>query len=161
MAWNHKIEIDPFDPDSIDKAIKKLDEIQKQFDVKVEQFLKEVCDCGRDAAQAAYGSHISVVSNQVSSTEWAIVAEGTALYIFEFGAGDATDVTNRYANEVEGLEVRPGSYSEQHAKMYSTMGKWKFGGQWYKEVQPKRGMVAAYEAITLDWRDIAERVFRQ
>ena len=160
MAWNHRIDVDPFDAKSIDRALKQLDEIQKQFDRKVEQFLEEICDCGRDAAKAAYGSRIKVESVQVSTDEWAIVAEGTALYIFEFGAGDATDVSNRYANEVP-VEVRPGSYSEKHAQMYSTMGKWKFGGQWYTEVKPKRGMVAAYEAIMQEWPNIARRVFRQ
>lgn len=163
MAWNHKIEIDPFDSQSIDKALKKLDEIQKQFDVKVDQFLREVAELGAGAARAAYGSSsVSVAVESRGKNEYAVVATGEPLLFLEFGAGDATDKSHWNASVIT-TPVYPGSWSGSPlgSKMYFRFGFWVFGGQIYHEIQPKRGMLAAYEAIMQNWQDVARRVFRQ
>ena len=154
----HRINIDINKPDSIDKAIEKLEEIQRELDRKMEQFLQEIAEVGRKAAADAYGSAVTVTADPVGNNEYVISANGKAVVFLEFGAGDATEPGHRFANEMP-FDVQPGSYSRENAQMYYKNGFWIFGGRMYTEVKPRHGMLRAYEAVMQEIPNVAKRVF--
>jgi hypothetical protein len=156
----HRIEIDPFDRRSIDRALKMVEKIQKDFSVKLAEFLKEIAELGADAAREEYGGHVRVEARQVGQDEWVIEANHEAIVFFEFGAGAATDSDARYAKEMP-FRVERGSYSDENEGMYQATDYrfWMFGGREYTEIKQRPGMQKAYDAIMSQWQEVARRVF--
>lgn len=155
----HVIEIDPFDPQSVDAALKEVKAIQKSFDKKVSKFMDECVKIVENAAREGYEGKVKVEAQQVGDNEWAIVASHKALIFFEFGAGDDTlSQDDRYAGEM-GFTVAKGSWSQEHAQEYSTQGYWTFGGRKYTEVKQLAGMQKAYDAIESQWQEVAKEIF--
>jgi len=156
----HRIEIDPFDRRSIDRALKMVEKIQKDFSVKLAEFLKEIAELGADAAREEYGGHVRVEARQVGQDEWVIEANHEAIVFFEFGAGAATDSDARYAKEMP-FRVERGSYSDENEGMYQATDYqfWVFGGREYTEIKQRPGMQKAYDAIMSQWQEVARRVF--
>ncbi|MBQ6479731.1 MAG: hypothetical protein IJI45_01310 [Anaerolineaceae bacterium] len=158
---NHKIVIDINDPKTINAAIRELDKIQKKFDAKVDKFLEEIAEIGRNAAQQEYGTKaVTVTKEPTGDGGWVIRASGDAVVFFEFGAGKATDATERYAGEMP-FPVHVGSYSIANGGEFAATGfeVWHFGGQPYHEVEQRPGMLRAYEAIMQEIPNVAKRVF--
>ncbi len=157
---NHRIDIDPMDPKSIDQAVKDFNKISKDLDKKIDRFIAALVKIGKEAAKKTYGGAISVTSEQTGDTEWVIKASGEAVVFFEFGAGSATDAGHRYAGEM-GFPVHRGSYSEENGGMYQATGYrfWVFGGRPYTEVRQRPGMLRAYEAIKQAIPETAKRIF--
>ena len=156
----HRIEIDPFDPKSIDDALKTLKEIEKKFNRNLPKFLKEIAKIGAEAAKQEYGGHVRVEARQVGQDEWVIEANHEAIVFFEFGAGAATDSDARYAKEMP-FRVERGSYSDENEGMYQATDYqfWVFGGREYTEIKQRPGMQKAYDAIMSQWQEVARRVF--
>lgn len=155
----HVIEIDPFDPQSVDAALKEVKAIQKSFDKKVSKFMDECVKIVENAARKGYGGDVDVKAEKVGDNEWAIVASHEAVIFFEFGAGDATnEPANRYAGEMD-FPVEKGSWSREHAQEYSTKGEWWFGGRPYKKIEQRAGMQKAYDAIESQWQEVAKEIF--
>ena len=156
----HVIEINPLDPKSVDKAVRQFEQIAKELDKKIDQFLKEIAEVGRAAAQTTYGSAIQVTVQPLGNGEYSILASGEPVVFFEFGAGSATDPTERYAKEMPFL-VHRGSYSLANEGEYAASGfvRWHFGGNEYRKVDQRPGMLRAYEAIKLEIPNVAKRVF--
>lgn len=157
----HVIEIDPFDPQSVDAALKEVKAIQKSFDKKVSKFMDECVKIVENAAREGYGGDVDVKAEKVGDNEWAIVASHEAVIFFEFGAGEATNKpTNRYAGEME-FPVEKGSYSDAHSGMYQATGYqfWEFGGHPYTEIRQRAGMQKAYDAIESQWQEVAKEIF--
>ena len=160
---NHIIEIDPFDVGSIIQAQREQERILKEFDEKVDRFLKEVAKIGERAAQSAYGNAVTVSVAEIENG-YEIRADGKSVVFIEFGAGSAVNPANRYANEVSaqgGFEIRKGSYSDMNGGEYAQTGYhfWHFGGVQYTKVEPRNGMQKAYEAIAREMKDVAKAVF--
>ena len=153
----HVIDVDPFNPASVRRANAEYRRILREFDRNVTRFIAEIAQIGRDAAAGAYGPAISVTL-QAHDNGITISADGRGIVFLEFGAGDAVNSGNRYANQMP-FEVRPGSWSENHAQQYSTLGYWIFGGVVYREIQPRNGMQTAYDEIMANIRAVAGRVF--
>ena len=154
----HRIDIDISDPGSIDEAVKAFHEATAGLDEKINRFLTELAEIGRSAAEQTYGSAIDVTVQKSGDDEWVIRASGDAVVFFEFGAGDATNKDARYAKEMP-FPVYKGSYSEQNARQYSEQGFWVFGGQEFRKINQRPGMLRAYEAIKLAIPETAKRVF--
>lgn len=159
---NHVININPLNPISIWRAEREYKRLWREFDRKVDIFIERVAEYGREHADEGFGGAVSVTLEPIDNG-YAIVASGQAVGFLEFGAG-ATVSPDDFAAQVS-YEVRPGSWSETHAQMYSNtlenfgVGWWVFGGVVYYAVQPTNAMQWAWEAVTTVWRDIAEEVF--
>ncbi len=159
---NHVISFNPMNPISVARAQAKYQRLWDEFNRKVDIFIERVAEYGREYAELGYGGEVSVTLEPIENG-YAIVASGQAVGFLEFGAG-ATAIPNEFANQVS-YEVRPGSWSETHARMYSStldafgLGWWVFGNVIYYEVQPRNAMQGAWEAVHDVWRDIAMEVF--
>ena len=162
----HVVNIDPFDPFSVLKAEKEIQRIIQEFNGKVEEFLRGLAEIGQKAAQAAYGSPVTVTVEEINGGV-CIRANGDAVVFLEFGAGSAVDSSDMFAHAMP-FPVRRGSFSDVNIGedgrppgQYARTGYqyWEFGGRQYTEVQPKNGMQYAYEAMMQDMRTLAKRVF--
>ena len=157
----HVIEVDPLSSTSLLMAEIKFRLLHRQFERKVNEFIHELGEIGRDTAELWYGDTIHVTLEEIPDGV-AINANGKHVVFLEFGAGDAVNSANRYAGTVEeesGMEIRPGSYSEINAHQYERTGQWVFGGVIYTEVQPRNAMEHTYEVIQQEMREVARRVF--
>lgn len=156
---DHVIDIDPFDPSSIARAEREINKLMKEFDRKVDTFIKEIAKIGQQAAQGAYGSAIDVTVEEIDNGV-AISANGKAVAFLEFGAGSMTNSSNRYAFEMPFLVYR-GSYSDETQGEYQEThyNYWHFGGKEIEYVEPRNGMQKAYEAMMQDFDSTVKRVF--
>lgn len=156
----HYIEIDPLSPLSVWRARGEYYRILREFDDKVDIFLRRLADRGREVFDSlgytVDGGEITVTVERIEDG-YCIDAAGQGVIFLEFGAGDAT-IGDKYASMMP-FDVSPGSYSETHDQQYSTYGQWVFGGILYTEVLPRNGMQRAWETVMQEWRDIAREVF--
>ena len=158
---NHRIDIDPMDPESVDAAFKQVKQIQKEFGKKLKLFMEEIAKIGAKAAREGYGGgSVKVTAEKISDDEWVIVANHEAIVFFEFGAGKATNENSRYAKEMP-FPVYVGSYSDANGGQFQATGYefWEFGGRPYERIPQRAGMQKAYEAIISQWKEVAKRVF--
>ena len=157
----HVIDLDPLDPFSVLWAGIKYRRIVAEFNQKVDTFLEEIANLGRDTFDAlgytVDGGEITVTVEEIEDG-YMINAAGKGIVFLEFGAGDTVNSGNKYASLMP-FDVRPGSYSEINDHQYELTGRWVFGGVVYTEIAPRNGMQTAWETIMQNWRDIAERVF--
>lgn len=141
-----------------------IDIIQKKLEryadlgAKCAELALRLCEIGDPIIRAAHGGHASV-SIEPFEGGYAITASGDErLLIIEFGAGDAAGIMAAEYDQIPGV-VRPGSWSEKHAKMYSTYGFWVFAGHILHEVEPNPSFYYAYQAMVEALPRIAEEVF--
>ena len=125
---------------------------------KCAELAKRLCEIGEPIIRAAHGNHATVMAAPIENG-YAITADGDQrLLIIEFGAGDATGIMASEYDEVPSV-VRPGSWSESHAQMYSRYGFWVFAGQILHEVEPNPAFYYAYQAMVEALPQIANEVF--
>ena len=124
---------------------------------KVEEVAKRLCKVGEPIIQATHGNHARVWS-EPTENGYKICAEGEDVLFIEFGTGDRAGVLSPWYDQVPS-EVRPGSWSESHAQMYSRYGFWVFAGQIYHHTEPHPAFYDAYQAMVEALQQIAQEVF--
>ena len=89
-----KITINPYDPKSIDKAIKQLQEYKKDFLAKEQIFIKRLAEIGVSVAASLYDiadidgvKKVQVELEDVSDTRKIVKAFGETVGFLEFGTG--------------------------------------------------------------------------
>lgn len=142
--------------ESIDSAIEELQAFAELLEEGTEQVVEILTNKGAEVAQAAYGDFPVEAVPLPEGTTGTIIVAGDMPLIAEFGAGDATSPTG--FENVPG-EVYAGSYSEEHAKQYSTYGFWHFGGERYTEVPARHGLLDAKQYIIENSTNVAREVF--
>ena len=165
------IEVDPFDIQSINKAIDALKAHETWRKQRITEYIHRLCMVGANAAQQTYGS--SKVRVSVTPDGQGIIAEGDQVVFLEFGTGEPTQ-----DHELSGtlnIEIMPGSWSESPEGKH-TWSKWltsdpnsRFGGKagrrWGQSypynTTPRPGMWAAYKAIVAEQGRIAKEVFER
>lgn len=102
-----KIVVNPFDIKSINNAIKQIDEYQREFELKEQEFVRRLAEIGVSVARTGYqladydGEKDVVVSMNVDGTQATVIASGKTVGFIEFGtgvrypewSGDDTDYT--------------------------------------------------------------------
>lgn len=148
---------------SIESAIRKLTRIKDNVGDDSTNLAEILASEGAEIAKVAYGgSPVDAVALPGGNGEAYIVVYGDMPAIAEFGAGDAT-VTPSGLFDTTALdaEVWAGSYSLYEGTMdYYFLKHWKFGGQWYTEVQPHLGLAQAKMFLMNSSTRIAQEVFQ-
>ena len=143
--------------ESISSAIEQLNILKGEIDLCVKHTVEILANEGAEIAQASYGEwSVAVIPSVTSDTTAEILVGGDYPAMAEFGAGDGT-LTGGFEN-VPG-EVRPGSYSEQHAQQYSRWGFWYFAGEPYTEVPAHHGLLNAKQYIIEHSTEVAKGAF--
>lgn len=158
---DHVIKIDLLDPFSLSAAERETMRLAREFDRKVDEFVREIASIGAQAAAGAYGGRVGVSIEGIGNG-FSICADGQQVVFIEFGAGSAVNTGNMFAGQMP-FEVRQGSYSDSKNPPgpYAKSGYrfWKFGGNLYTEIVPANGMENAHKAMMQDMRNVAMRVF--
>lgn len=166
------IEFDPYDSDSIDKAVKALRKYEKERERLIDLYVQKLAQCGEVAAQRTYGSLISVKSHKTADGTWEILANGDQVVFLEFGTGVKVQDHPELSNTLS-IEIMPGSWSESPEGKH-TWSTWLEGGyvgkgktRWIQRrfdeypynTEPRPGMWEAYKAIVANQDRIAKEVF--
>lgn len=136
-----------------------LQTVQRYADIdrKVLEIARRLCEIGEPIIRAIHGNHATITTEQTKNG-YKITASGEDVLFIEFGAGDAAGRDAGLYDSVPG-SVRPGSWSETHAQMYSRFGFWVFAGHIVHEVPPSPAFYYAYEYMVQNLPHIAEEVF--
>lgn len=89
-----KIVIDPFDSNSIKKAIEQLKNYKKEFQTKEQEFIKRLAEIGVSVAETGYqtadidlGNKVPDVRMEERGNGYAVIAYGESVGFIEFGTG--------------------------------------------------------------------------
>lgn len=142
-----------------------LGEYAVQFANKYNQYLEQLAEAGRDEAERGFaesdyeGENSSVdITTEKEDMGFRIIASGEAVSFMEFGTGVYTGLRGN-ANVVADYGIYPGSWSENHKKMFSTHGYWIHDGKRYIGTVPAGGMQNACLAMQYRSSGIAKGVF--
>ena len=156
------IEID-LSPQGIANAVKRLQDMKENLKYGLQQTIDMLAKEGAMIAQSGNGSMANVADMSVSETQSKIIMSGgDEMLIAEFGAGDATLSPGDYFENGGSLDsdVFPGAYSILHAQEYYNWGSWKFGGEYYTEVEAKHGLFNAKVWIESEAVRMAKEVIK-
>lgn len=128
------------------------------IEAKLKQMAERLCEIGRVIVLATHGNHATVYV-ETTDKGWAVVAEGPDVLFIEFGTGDAA---GREAGRYDKIpaKVRPGSWSEKHAQMYSRYGFWVFAGHIIHETRPHPAFYEAYRQMVEAIPQVVSEVFK-
>jgi len=123
-----KIYINPFDPDSIDDAIKQLDDYSKKLDAKAKELCERLAQMGALYAEWNFSGvlyagdvdyHLDV--KRLDDNHYAIIANGATVLLMEFGAG----VRHGYGHPLAGkFHMGPGTYPNAKGHWNDPKGWW-------------------------------------
>ena len=88
-----KIVVNPFDPKSVNEAIRLIEQFKKDFEEKEKEFVRRLAEIGVRVAQAGFatadydGVNDVVVSMERTAKGYAVVASGETVGFIEFGTG--------------------------------------------------------------------------
>lgn len=118
---------------------------------------KKLCEVGEPIIREVHGS-TSAISVIPEEKGYSLKAEGQRILFIEFGTGDMAGVTDVLYDQVP-ESVGMGTWSREHARMYSRYGFWVFGGQIYHYTEPHPAFYYAYQAMVEALPKIASEVF--
>lgn len=162
------IEVDPFDIQSINKAIKDLEDYEKVRKQRITEYVHKLCVKGAEAAHKTY--HTDKIHVEVLPDGKGIKAHGDQVVFLEFGTG--VTVQDHELSSPLPIEIMPGSWSESPEGKH-TWSIWlqggEFKGRWLQRrfedypynTTPRPGMWEAYKAIEAAQRQVAEEVFNK
>lgn len=145
---------------SCGKALKELQQYEKQIKPKLDEVCKRLAEIGAQEASARFarGDHGNggvVVTTEQMENGYKVVASGHDVYFIEFGTGfDANP--HGYKPTVP---VYPGSWSEGHAQKFSEYGYWYYGGERLQGTEAEMPMYYAERAIRENEKRIVQEVF--
>lgn len=125
------IHIDAFDPKSVDRAIKQLQDYQKKLDEKADKIAIRLASMGATNvslgfARAIYDGEkdVDVTVKKLGEGQYAIIASGETVLFAEFGAG----VTYGYGHpRATDFGMGPGTYNPSSDKWKNPNGWWYSG----------------------------------
>lgn len=165
-----KISIDVFDPDSIDKAIKQLNDYSKGLDQKARNLCQRLADLGAWYAEWNFSQvawtysgtvDYAITVDRLSDNQYLIKAAGEGVLFIEFGAGITLGGGHPMDSQ---LGMGPGTYP-------NGKGHWNDpNGWWYKDEDgtkhktygnaPGMPMYNAAKDLRNEIKKIAQEVFR-
>ena len=162
-----KIKINPYDPNSVQNAIDKVNNYKNGLKGKIQTIIEKLSVLGVKIVDAQYSTgsenDLYEVYCIVNGNESMIIAEGDGVMFLEFGAGMwTTDYT--YETESEGLpSIEPGSYSQTEGRGFYRPGHefWYFEHHKYRAIEPTLGFYFAKREIMDQAVEIAKRVFKK
>ena len=88
-----RIVIDPFDKKSVDRAVKQLQQYQKEFAVKEAEFIRRLKEIGVSVAETGFstadydGVNDVLIAETQNGNRAAVIAYGETVGFIEFGTG--------------------------------------------------------------------------
>lgn len=158
-----KIDINIFNPSSIESAIRQLDRYSKRLEKACAELTEELARVGAKVVDDRYAEanedKLYVVYYASTKNGWEIVAEGENVVFIEFGTGDDT---RNYRHLDIGAEISKGSWSASEGTgTYARHGHWHYKGVDYKGTSPTWGFYYAKVEMKEQVVNIAKEVFKK
>lgn len=166
------------DSDSIENAIRKLESMKYNLEQTVGDFVDILLTDGEAIANQSYGGMATAWGRRDSAEDGIVTGhigvsaeDPDAAIIAEFGAGYATMEYHPWADRAP-VPIEVGSYSRENdngqdgGMFWRTHSKnpgegfWKFGGVEYDRVEPRHGLLDAYDHIVQNADEIAKEVIQ-
>ena len=158
---------------SINNAIRMLQNVKENIDYGLEQTLEILAKNGADTANKAYGGMATAHDFKDDTFTTSInVTGGDEAIIAEFGAGYGTMEFHPFAKNAP-VPIEVASYSKENFErsmygglfyitddLYPGEGYWYFGGQSFDRVEPRHGLLDAYDYIMQNGDEIARSVIK-
>lgn len=149
---------------SLDTAIKDLKAYEKDCERKAQELTESLANIGEREAIIGYsmsgnGNTDISVAVQANKDGHSVIASGEDVLFAEFGTGVYTDTTHEWAGKVP-KEIAPGSWSKDHAQLFTTKGHWYYAGVPLEGTEPTRAMYYAFRRMVDSVKREAERIFR-
>ena len=161
-----KIQVNVFDPDSVDMAIAEVNKYKRTINEKVKEIVTELGMRGRQIVDNQYSIleeyEIYEVDCIVNGTSAMIIAEGDNVVFLEFGTGvDVEDNSNEM--ETEGLPtIASGSWSATEGRgTFVRHGHWHYNGIDYTGTMATHGFYFASKEIRDKAVEVAKRIFKK
>ena len=138
------------------KTIERYTDIQS----KLMEIAYRLCEIGSTVCDSVYHTSVSVYVKKTDKGAM-VVCEGEDVLFIEFGTGDAAGRTAGLYDAVPDV-VRPGSWSETHAQLYSRYGFWFFppgSDRRITETAPHPATYEAYKEMVQAIPRVAKEVF--
>ena len=165
-------------PEGIQKAISRLNDVKDNLEIGLNDLVEVLAHDGAEVANEAYGGMANAAGVPESMTEAKVVVPGgDQAIIAEFGAGYATMEYHPFAKNAP-VPIEVGSYSREHGglfaltdSLYPGEGFWVFGWtygakghmgkpNYYDRIQPRHGLLNAYDYIIANSTRIAKEVIK-
>lgn len=148
--------------DSCQRAIDELKKYRRDIKPKLDEVCRRLAEIGAREAQLHLNLSNGNILAQIDppmpiENGYKISMSGEDVYFIEFGTGDAANA-HGYTPLVS---VYPGSFSEQNAQRYSTLGFWWYGGERYTETPAYMPMYYAGKKMREELPRIVKEVFSQ
>ena len=151
--------------DSCNKALKEIEQYQKQIKPKLQEVCKRLAEVGAQEASiwarmaAGYGNNDVHVSTEPMDNGYKVVMSGADIYFVEFGTGI---YAGEYAGDTANVSVgiMPGDWSETHAQQYSTHGYWFYDNVFYRGTPAEMPMYHAGKRMREEMPRIVREVFK-
>lgn len=147
-------------PEACKRAEAELKKYQKEVLPKLDKACQMLAEIGLEAARAHLvldngNNDVAIDGPFKIDNGYKIVMGGKDAYFVEFGTGEFTFAHGN----VTSVPVYPGSYSEQHAKQFSTFRFWWYGGEQYEGTPAYRPLFYASQAIRQAMPRVVKEVF--
>lgn len=162
-----KIVIDPFDKKSIDAAIKKVQQYEKDFQRKEIEFVRRLKEIGVSVAETGFaladydGVNDVLIAETQNGTRAAVIAYGETVGFIEFGAGVKYPEWNNAGTEY--TPPKHGTYGKGRGKnphgWYFKQSEGAAARHTYGN-PPAEAMLAARDEMIQRVTEIAREVWR-
>lgn len=135
-----KININLFDPKSIDNAIKEIERYRDNLHKACEEIARRLAEIGAEVVKQSYSITDELVNVEPVKTEtgYAIIAKGENVVFLEFGTGIFTE-DYEHPNATGLPNIAPGSWSQTEGKGHFIPGEHEY---WYYNHKKYSGTVA-------------------
>ena len=160
-----KIEINPFDIDSVKEAIKELNKQKQKYRKLEREVCYEIAKVGVEVAQPLYDEWAAEWENAPVTVEAvktetgaSLLANGESVCFLEFGSGTAAN-----GKTVGGVTFTPGSWSasESGKQVFSTRGYWHYNDWKFTYIPPANALDQAIAVMREKTQEIIDRVMKE
>ena len=157
------IHLDPFDPASVQAAIKEIEDYKKWLEGKAKELVKRLADIGAFDAHIRFANafytgdrDFDVTVEQLDENTFAIVASGETILFIEFGAG----ITYGYGHPQAGeFGYGPGTYPSEKGHWNDPKGWWTPDGVHTYGNPPGMPMYRTAKELAQRVEEVAKEVF--
>lgn len=160
-----QIDIDIFNPSSINKAIKELDRIANRLEKACSELAERIAKLGAQTVDNEYRAMSEDKPFDVYYAQmdkgWAIIAEGENVVFLEFGTGVyTTDYSHPDAKGLPPIEAGEWSKSEGSG-VFARHGHWHYRKKYYEGTTATHGFYFAKQEMKEQAVLIAKEVFHK
>lgn len=169
----NRIVVDPYEPKSIDEAIKEIKKNKQDLQKKAKMVCKRLAEVGLSVARIYFipeawsGNADVTLTVEPMSNGYKLVADGEDVLFMEFGAGVTAGLGYDTKEIAPPVDISIGSWSREHSgPFWKTWQKnpatahWYYNGRAFDGIAPQMGMYHASKESKAQIEKVVKEVFK-